>query len=258
MTEEVQNLAEVDSVPTPSETASPEVVEVTPETPEVVSKTFSQEELDAAIGKRLAREQRKWEREQANRQAETQVMKAAPTATVDQFESPEAYAEALAYQKAEELIAKREAAKQQSQVLESYHEREEEARSKYEDFEQVAYNPKLTITNVMAETIQSSDVGPDLAYWLGTNPKEADRISRMSPLGQAKEIGKIEAKLASDPPVKRSTSAPAPISPVNARSSGSPALDTTDPRSIKSMTTSEWIAADRARQMKKWQSQANR
>jgi hypothetical protein len=24
------------------------------------------------------------------------------------------------------------------------------------------------------------------------------------------------------------------------------------------MTTSEWIAADRARQMKKWQSQANR
>jgi len=258
MTEEVQNLAEVDSVPTPSETASPEVVEVTPETPEVVSKTFSQEELDAAIGKRLAREQRKWEREQANRQAETQVMKAAPTATVDQFESPEAYAEALAYQKAEELIAKREAAKQQSQVLESYHEREEEARSKYEDFEQVAYNPKLTITNVMAETIQSSDVGPDLAYWLGTNPKEADRISKMSPLSQAKEIGKIEAKLASDPPVKRSTSAPAPISPVNARSSGSPALDTTDPRSIKSMTTSEWIAADRARQMKKWQSQATR
>ena len=258
MTEEVQNLAEVDSVPTPSETASPEVVEVTPETPEVVSKTFSQEELDAAIGKRLAREQRKWEREQANRQAETQVMKAAPTATVDQFESPEAYAEALAYQKAEELIAKREAAKQQSQVLESYHEREEEARSKYEDFEQVAYNPKLTITNVMAETIQSSDVGPDLAYWLGTNPKEADRISKMSPLSQAKEIGKIEAKLASDPPVKRSTSAPAPISPVTARSSGSPALDTTDPRSIKSMTTSEWIAADRARQMKKWQSQATR
>jgi hypothetical protein len=259
MTEEVQALAEVDSAPTTDVTATPEVAESTPEVAETQpSKTFSQEELDAAIGKRLAREQRKWEREQANRQAETQVMKAAPTATVDQFESPEAYAEALAYSKAEELIARREAAKQQSQVLESYHEREEEARSKYDDFEQVAYNPKLAITNVMAETIRSSDVGPDLAYWLGTNPEEADRISEMSPLGQAKEIGKIEAKLASDPPVKRSTSAPAPISPVTARSSGSPALDTTDPRSIKSMTTSEWIAADRARQMKKWQSQANR
>jgi hypothetical protein len=182
-------------------------------------------------------------------------VKAAPTASVDQFESPEAYAEAMAYQKAEELLAKREAAKQQSAVLESYQEREEQARDKYDDFEQVAYNPKLPITNVMAETIQSSDIGPELAYYLGSNPKEADRISRMTPLGQAKEIGKIEAKLASAPPIKKTTSAPAPISPVTARSSGAPALDTTDPRSIKSMTTSQWIEAERARQIKKQQAQ---
>jgi hypothetical protein len=182
-------------------------------------------------------------------------MKAAPTASVDQYESPEAYAEALAYQKAEELIAKRESAKQQSAVLESYHDREEEARSKYDDFEQVAYNPKLPITNVMAETIQSSDIGPELAYYLGSNPKEADRISRMTPLVQAKEIGKIEAKLASDPPVKRTTSAPAPISPVTARSTGSPTYDTTDPRSTKAMTDSQWIEAERLRQRKKWEAQ---
>jgi hypothetical protein len=175
--------------------------------------------------------------------------------SAEQFESPEAYAEALAYQKAEELIAKREAAKQQSQVLESYQEREESAREKYDDFEQVAYNPKLPITNVMAETIQSSDIGPELAYYLGSNPKDADRISRMTPLSQAKEIGKIEAKLAAEPPVKRTTSAPAPISPVTARASGSPSHDTTDPRSIKSMTTSQWIEAERARQIKKQQAQ---
>jgi len=230
MSEEV--LAESLPVPEQDATAAPEAEVQTPETPEAARKTFSQEELDAAIGKRLAREQRKWEREQAQRQSEQQTLKAAPTATADQFESTEAYAEALALQKAEELIAKREAAKQQSQVLESYHEREEEARSKYDDFEQVAYNPKLSITNVMAETIQSSDIGPELAYYLGSNPKDADRISRMTPLGQAKEIGKIEAKLAAEPPVKRTTSAPTPISPVTARNSGSPALDTTDPRSI--------------------------
>ena len=255
MTEEVQNLAEVDSAPAPEVTTTPETEVQTSETPEVAPKSFSQEELDAAIGKRLAREQRKWEREQANRSAETQIVRAAPTASVDQFESPEAYAEALAYQRAEELIAKREAAKQQSQVLESYQEREESAREKYDDFEQVAYNPKLPITNVMAETIQSSDIGPELAYYLGSNPKDADRISRMTPLSQAKEIGKIEAKLAAEPPVKRTTSAPAPISPVTARASGSPSHDTTDPRSIKSMTTSQWIEAERARQIKKQQAQ---
>ena len=253
MTEEVQALAEVDSAPTTDVTATPEVAESTPEI--VEAKTFSQEELDAAIGKRLAREQRKWERDQANRQAETQVLRAAPTATADQFESTEAYADALAYQKAEELIAKREAAKQQSQVLESYHDLEEEARTKYDDFEQVAYNPKLPVTNVMAETIQSSEIGPELAYYLGSNPKEAERISRMTPLSQAKEIGKIEAKLVSAPPVKKTTSAPAPISPVTARSSGSPAFDTTDPRSTKTMTDSQWIEAERARQRKKWEAQ---
>ena len=258
MTEEVQALAEVDSAPTTDVTATPEVAESTPEVADTAaettaSKTFTQEELDAAIGKRLAREQRKWEREQAQRQSEQQTLRAAPTTSVDQFESPEAYAEALAYQKAEELIAKREAAKQQSAVLESYQEREEVARDKYDDFQQVAYNPNLPITNVMAETIQSSDIGPELAYYLGSNPKEADRISRMTPLSQAKEIGRIEAKLAADPPVKRTTSAPAPISPVTARSSGAPAYDTTDPRSTKTMSASEWIDAERARQLKKMQ-----
>jgi hypothetical protein len=260
MTEEVQALAEVDSAPAPEVTATsesaestPEVVETQVDTPD--EKKYSQAEIDAMIGKRLAREQRKWEREQQQRSAETQIVKAPSTASVDQFESPEAYAEALAYQRAEELIAKREAAKQQSQVLESYQEREESAREKYDDFEQVAYNPKLPITNVMAETIQSSDIGPELAYYLGSNPKDAERISRMTPLGQAKEIGKIEAKLAAEPPVRRTTSAPAPISPVTARSSGSPSHDTTDPRSIKSMTTSQWIEAERARQLKKLQSQ---
>jgi hypothetical protein len=254
-----ENLAVVDPAPEQVATAAPEPVVEAPEVAEEQqSKTFTQEELDAAIGKRLAREQRKWEREQAQRQAETQTLRAAPVQSVDQFESAEAYADALALQKAEQLIAQREAAKQQSQVLESYHEKEEEARSKYEDFEQVAYNPKLPITNVMAEAIQSSEIGPELAYHLGTNPKEAERISKLTPLGQAKEIGRIEAKLAASPPVKRTSSAPAPISPVTARSTGSPAYDTTDPRSIKTMTDSQWIEAERARQIKKLQAQAIR
>ena len=254
-----ENLAVVNPAPEQVATAAPKPEVKAPEVAEdQQAKTFTQEELDAAIGKRLAREQRKWEREQAQRVAETQTLRAAPVQSVDQFESTEAYADALAYQKAEQLIAQREAAKQQTQVLESYHEREEEARSKYEDFEQVAYNPKLPITNVMAEAIKSSDIGPELAYHLGTNPKEADRISKLSPLAQAKEIGRIEAKLAADPPVKRTSSAPAPISPVSARSTGSSAYDTTDPRSIKTMTDSQWIEADRARQRKKWEAQANR
>jgi hypothetical protein len=237
-----------------SEVTAPEAVE-----PEVVeTKTFTQEELDAAIGKRLAREQRKWEREQAAKAAEKQLKAPVEIPPIEQFASPEEYADLLAEKKAEELLARREQARMQSEIIESFHEREEEARNKYDDFEQVAYNPKLPITDAMAQTIQASEVGPDMAYYLGSNPKEAERISRLSPLLQAKELGKIEAKLADNPVVKKTSSAPAPIAPVTARSTGSPATDTTDPRSIKSMSTSEWIEAERQRQIKKWEAQRNR
>ena len=253
MSQEVE--AEIDTAaPTaPEPTAAPEAspVEVTQENaPE--TKTFTQDELEAIVKKRLDREQRKWERQRAQ-QPVAQPPKQLPPA--EQFESTEAYADALATQKAEQLLAQREAQKQQAELLEAYHDREEQAREKYDDFEQVAYNPNVRITDVMAETIQASDVGPDVAYYLGANPKEADRISRLSPFMQAKEIGRLEAKLAEAPPVKKTTSAPAPITPVTARASGNPTYDTTDPRSVKSMSTSEWIEAERQRQMRKYEAQ---
>ena len=244
MSDEVSQ-AEVPA-PTPEVTAEPVVEVQAPEVPEAAPKTFSQEELDAAIGKRLAREQRKWERERA-------VQPVAPQAPVtpEQFASNEDYVEALADQRAEQKIAEREQRKQQAEILETYHDKEEEVRAKYEDFEQVAYNPNLPITTVMAQSIQASDNGPEVAYHLGANPREAERISRLSPIMQAKEIGKIEAQLAANPPVKKTSNAPAPISPVSARTTGTPAYDTTDPRSVKAMSTSDWIAAERQRQIKK-------
>jgi len=265
MNDEVQNLAEVDSALAPATTAvadqahdAPEVANQSAETAE--EKKFTQAELDAMIGKRLAREQRKWEREQQAKQAEMQVRQSVPAElpSADQFESPEAYAEVLAVKKAEELIAQREIQKQRAQVEDAYAEREEEARNKYDDFEQVAYNPQLRVTDVMAETIKASDLGPDLAYWLGSNPKEAERISRLSPLLQAREIGKIEAKLGAEPPQKKTTSAPEPIRPVSARAVNPGVIDTTDPRSIKTMSDSEWIAAERQRQITKMQALRNR
>lgn len=252
--ENTEVAAEV-SAPEQEATAAPapEVVAqeaVTPEEKPAAPKTFTQEELDAMVGKRLARERRKWEREQAARAADT---KASPAELPKPEEDPEAYAEALAERKATELLAKREAEKQRWEAFEAYQDREDQAREKYTDFEQVAYNPSLTITSVMAETIQASDIGPEIAYYLGSNPKDADRISRLSPFLQAKEIGKIEAKLVESPPVKKTTNAPPPIRPVTAKGMGSQQYDTTDPRSVKTMSTSEWIEAERLRQIKQWE-----
>lgn len=221
-------------------TSTPEPEEIETESP----KTFTQEELDSIVGRRLAKEQRKWER---------QAVPAAPVAPpeADQFDSVEAYADALALQKAEELVRQRDVKQQQTVLVEAYHDREEEARGRYNDFEQVAYNPNLPITAAMAETIQSSEVGPDMAYYLGINPKEADRISKLAPFVQAKELGRLEAKLLSEPATKRVSSAPDPIAVSKSRGTSSPTFDTTDPRSIKSMTATQWIDAERLRQAKK-------
>lgn len=239
--------AAADPAPVVEETA-PQPIEENP-SPEVEAeeapKTFTQEELDAAIAKRLAREERKWKRKLETPQAPAAVERPA----VDPEDDVEAYAEARASQIADQ----RKQAESQAAILEAYQEREEEARDKYDDFEQVAYNPKLTVTPVMAETIQASDQGPDVIYWLGSNPNEAARISKLLPFQQAKEIGKIEAKLASDPPVRKTSSAPPPIVPVTPKANGTKVYDTTDPRSIASMSTSEWIEAERKRQTKQWE-----
>ena len=65
-------------------TSTPETDETETESP----KTFTQEELDSIVGRRLAKEQRKWERQA--------TAPAAPTAPpeADQLDSVEAYADA--------------------------------------------------------------------------------------------------------------------------------------------------------------------
>ena len=254
------NENELAGAPAPEQapTAEPVAAPDTPPepTPTEASKTFSQEELDAIVGKRLAREQRKWEREQAQK-AKSQPVPTEPL-KADDFADAPSYADALAERKAQELLARRDAEAERAATLDAYHDREEEARTKYDDFEQVAYNPKLPVTETMAQTIQATDNGPDVIYYLGSNPKEAERIARLSPLLQAREIGKIEANLGSNPPAKKTSTAPAPIAPVTARTSGAPAYDTTDPRSVKNMSTSEWIEAERLRQIKKYEAQRRR
>ena len=251
---------ELAGAPAPEQapTAEPVAASDTPPEPETegAAKSFTQEEVDAIFSKRLAKAQRKWDREQAQK-AKSQPVPSEPL-KADDFADTQTYADALAERKAQELLARRDAEAERAATLDAYHDREEEARTKYDDFEQVAYNPKLPVTETMAQTIQATENGPDVIYYLGSNPKEAERIARLSPLLQAREIGKIEAKLGDNPPAKKTSTAPAPIAPVTARTSGAPAYDTTDPRSVKAMSTSDWIEAERLRQIKKYEANRRR
>lgn len=246
MSEEVVTQVTADTpAPVQQETAPVEAQVSTPEvdTPEVAPRTFTQEEMDAIIGKRLAKEQRKWSRDQ------TQVPSRPPVDVVpENFSSNEAYIDALATQRAETLIVQREQSRAQAEIRDGYADKVLDAKEKYADFEKVAHHD-WDPTPAMAEAIFASEIGPDIAYYLGSNRAEATRIAKLpSPAMQAKEIGRLEAKLIIDPvPAKRVSDAPAPITPVKARSVNTPAYDTTDSRSVKQMTTSKWIEHERAR-----------
>lgn len=89
---------------------------------------------------------------------------------------------------------------------------------KYDDFQEVVGGDDVRITTIMRDAIfelDDYDVQAEVAYYLGTNKKESLRISKLSPMRQIAEIGKLEDRLASKPtPTKRPSSAPDPIKPV--------------------------------------------
>ena len=147
----------------------------------------------------------------------------APPVEAD-FEDYDDYRIAKALHKQSQSLNQREAdqAKLQAQALEQQQAREvseiwnaqvHDAKSRYQDFDAVALSPHLAVSDTMAEVITASDVGPDVLYKLGTNPAEARRIAGLSPLEQARELGRIEASL-SRPKPKTQTNAPDPIAPV--------------------------------------------
>lgn len=218
-------------------------------TDDIKVKTFTQEEVDSIIGKRLAKEQRKWERNQGLKNTSIAEIDSSTELSLSQFDTVEEYTDALAIQKAKQLIETQKEQEYKAKLSDNYHEIEDKIRDRYSDFDQVAYNPKITITPAMAESIYSSDIGPEIAYYLGSNPKEASRIASLSLVGQAKEIGKLEVSLVNTP-VKKTTNAPEPIKPLSSKASNQ-SFDTTDPRSTSTMSTSDWIKAERERQIKK-------
>jgi hypothetical protein len=106
---------------------------------------------------------------------------------------------------------------QQKQVA-TWNAKLAEARSKLPDFDDVTSSADVAITPQMSSAIMDSDKGAEVAYYLAKNPAEAARIAALSPIGQVREIGKLEDRVQAKP-VKPS-SAPDPIKPVGARSSG--------------------------------------
>ena len=100
----------------------------------------------------------------------------------------------------------------------------------YEDFADVMddmWRDRVPVISrnpaVAAYIIEESDRGPEIAYHLANNQADAERIAKLSPLGQVKELVKLEASLPK--PNAKATQAPQP--PRNLGSRGG--SDTKDP-----------------------------
>lgn len=220
---------------TTTETAAVEVVETKQAEPE---RKFTQAELDAAIQKRLLKEERKVHRrveQQLREQAEAKMREIEPQRESfrDDDEYLKAQVEHLAEKKAAEKLAQRERQIQIERTAESFAEKSEKAQTKYPDFQAVISNPALNINEPMVEFITDSDTGAEIAYFLGKNPHRAADIAAMSPVKAARELTRLEAELLAKPKPQPS-SAPAPISPIKGESGGS--------KSVSEMTDAEFAA----------------
>lgn len=213
-----------ESVPPSDETVKTEDEKDQPEAkPE---KTFTQKELDDILTRRLAKESRKLERfaraEIENQYLREQLQSKAPQVEQpvgepkpEQFKTYEEYIDKLTDYKLDQRMAKVSEQSQRQQYEDQQKSQEAKIREslskaadKYDDFEDVVSNPSLPITPVMRDAIGESELAGDIAYYLGTNPKEAAEIAKMSNVQQVKAIDRIEAKFSAPKPVSK---APEPL-----------------------------------------------
>lgn len=165
---------------------------------------------------------------------------------IENFETQESYEDALLTwhdRRKEQSLQTYRQQEKTKELVSTFNEKAAAIKREYEDFDDVVEN--LVFTPIMRETLLLSENGPQLAYFLGhpANKVIADRIARMSPIKQIHEIGKLEMKYLLTAKEKKVSSAPSPINPVGGISEG-----TKDP---DKMTTAEWIAWDRTKEMEK-------
>jgi hypothetical protein len=157
------------------------------------------------------------------------------------FETHAEYVEALTDwkidQKNKEAAQKMEKSKfesEQEKLVKSYTEKAKSFFEKTADFADVlAEVDDIPLSPTLQDIILSSENGPELAYELAKNREEFARVCKLSPLAAAREMGKLEARLASKQSagtteIKKTTKAPAPIKPVGSKG-GTIEKDINDP-----------------------------
>ena len=130
-----------------------------------------------------------------------------PRPKEDDFKTYGEFIEALTDWKTDRKLEAADEKKQQAQaeraeadkgktITDAHNARVDEAKKRYSDwgtaFQGLNDN---SFTEPMVVFIFESDHGPDVTYYLGKHREELARIAALSPIRQASELGKIEAKI---------------------------------------------------------------
>lgn len=120
----------------------------------------------------------------------------------------------------------------------SLQQAEAKARETYADYDMASeefLTHPLAKVSAFTNLVLESDNPTDIAYYLGKNPAELDKISDMTASQAARYIGRIEGLLAeqtSEAVVKKASSAPKPISALSGARNSSVITDLSQAKSM--------------------------
>lgn len=147
----------------------------------------------------------------------------------DEFETHAEYVKAVvkwdreqADKKRDEDARKSQLQTEQERTIKAHVDRVESFKKQTQDFDDVIADvDDVPLSATVQQLLVTSENGPELMYELAKNRAEYERINKLGPLAAARELGKIEAKIASKATTteiktepKKQTKAPNPIQPV--------------------------------------------
>lgn len=131
---------------------------------------------------------------------------------------------------------------QEEALTNQWNEKVNKSQEKYPDFKEKGENLKEVFLGVeqgyaeyLASTIMSMEAGPDIFYYLASNPEEATRVFASGPTRATIALGRLDAILSDDSEAKKQkqikvTAAPTPPPSLNKGTKGSVSIspDTDD------------------------------
>jgi len=138
-----------------------------------------------------------------------------------------------------------EEAQKQAHVHKQYKRLNDEfdkASDKYEDFDEVVRGDDVPFTEHVRDALLLVNNPVEVAYKLGKNPSELQRISKLHPLDQAREVNKLSFSLMGGTSGKTQSSRTTPLGNVRVNPGASQAVtDKTPVSSIRSrMKAGDW------------------